>query len=683
MTNNDSGSTENSFSETLHGLDQEDINNLIEAGTKVANNIYGGGSKVGLIYGKVQSGKTNTVIISIAKANDKGFRFFVVLTSDNVSLYSQTLDRVRNGLPTLLVLGNDDFKEFDDILGRARTAMKKKGVVIVSSKNANNLKKLQEFLRDLDVSNARAVVFDDEADYGSLNSRINREERNEQSRIHSLIESLKRMFGETKFIQVTATPQAVFLQRQGGGFRPEFIVQVKPGREYVGGEKLFDMDSGQVVQSVQRQVDESEIEKITKKEDYRQSGLSAIPDGIKSAISTFLVAASLKIASGRKENFAMLCHISSKVSAHKSLQSLVNRYIQFVSENLDEENEPSYREINRDIETAYMDLSSTFAGHVEISTVKSIIKENIYSTNVQIIISGANRRDPSYTAPYNILVGGDRLGRGLTIKNLIVTYYGRLSGAPKVDTMIQHSRMFGYREKDLDVMRVFSTEEIFRIYHDVYLSDKEEWEYYSKVNTDRIDLPVILSLTQDRRVRATRNQVVPMENVLKYFPGEAYIMKDATKENTKQIDDRLAQFKDEDDYPVQVTFELLKDLVRMTKSSNIEQRWNSEAITKALQSMESYSGDSEPADRLVPYLVVRRGRNEMKGYRSILSSNDNRIRVSNGPILFMYRLETVGNGWEEGEGPLWVPVLRMPTGKAYYFSVGYVVPAEENSIQDV
>jgi len=37
----------------------------------------------------------------------------------------------------------------------------------------------------------------------------------------------------------------------------------------------------------------------------------------------------------------------------------------------------------------------------------------------------------------------------------------------------------------------------------------------------------------------------------------------------------------------------------------------------------------------------------------------------------------------EGEGPLWVPVLRMPTGKAYCFSVGYVVPAEENSIQDV
>ena len=662
MMNNDNGGAESGFIETLQDLDPQDRDNLVEAGAKVASNIQREGDLVGLIYGKVQSGKTNSLIMSIAKANDKGFRFFVVLTSDNVSLYSQTLDRVRNGLTTLFVLGNDDLKEFDGILGRARVAMNKKGIVIVSTKNATNLRKVQDFLRELDVSKAMAVVFDDEADYGSLNSRINQEERNEQSRIHSLIENLKKMFRETKFIQVTATPQAVFLQRQGGGFRPEFIVQVNPGHGYVGGEDLFNMDSEDVVRNVQRLVDDSEIEHITEREDYRQSGLTAIPSGIRRAISTFLVAASLKIASGRKENFAMLCHISSKVSAHQSLHSLVNRYIQIVSEDMDDESKPYYQGIKEDIEGAYGDLTATFAGKVDLSVVKSIISVNIYSTNVQIIISGKNKHDPSYTAPYNILVGGDRLSRGLTIKNLIVTYYGRLSGAPKVDTMTQHSRMYGYRQKDLDVMRVFSTDEIFRIYHDVYLSDKEEWEYYSKVRTDRIDLPVILSLQQSNRVRATRNQVIPMENVLKYFPGEAYIMKDAVKENTKQIDDRLVQFKDEITYPTEVSFDLLTDLVGMAKSSNIEQRWNSEAIKKVLMNLESYSRSSEPANRIVPYLVVRRGRNEKKDYRSILSSDDNKIRVSNGPILFMYRLECNGKGWKVGEGPLWVPVLRMPEG---------------------
>ena len=95
--------------------------------------------------------------------------------------------------------------------------------------------------------------------------------------------------------------------------------------------------------------------------------------------------------------------------------------------------------------------------------------------------------------------------------------------------------------------------------------------------------------------------------------------------------------------------------------------------------MESYSEQSDPGNRFVPYLVVRRNRDEKKGYRSILSSDDNKITVPNGPILFMYQLvASEGKGWKAGDGPLWVPVLRMPTGNAYYFTVGYVVPEEEN-----
>ena len=81
MMNNDNGGAESGFIETLQDLDPQDRDNLVEAGAKVASNIQREGDLVGLIYGKVQSGKTNSLIMSIAKANDKGFRFFVVLTS--------------------------------------------------------------------------------------------------------------------------------------------------------------------------------------------------------------------------------------------------------------------------------------------------------------------------------------------------------------------------------------------------------------------------------------------------------------------------------------------------------------------------------------------------------------------------------------------------------------------------
>ncbi|WP_254625763.1 hypothetical protein [Nostoc sp. TCL240-02] len=44
----------------------------------------------GLIYGRVQSGKTNTTIATLALANENNFRCFIILTSDNTWLGKQT-----------------------------------------------------------------------------------------------------------------------------------------------------------------------------------------------------------------------------------------------------------------------------------------------------------------------------------------------------------------------------------------------------------------------------------------------------------------------------------------------------------------------------------------------------------------------------------------------------------------
>jgi len=38
---------------------------------------------IGLIYGRVQSGKTNTTIATLALAHENNFRCFIILTSDN------------------------------------------------------------------------------------------------------------------------------------------------------------------------------------------------------------------------------------------------------------------------------------------------------------------------------------------------------------------------------------------------------------------------------------------------------------------------------------------------------------------------------------------------------------------------------------------------------------------------
>ena len=53
-------------------------------------------STTGLIYGRVQSGKTNTTIATLALAHENNFSCFIILTSDNTWLGKQTANRFNN-----------------------------------------------------------------------------------------------------------------------------------------------------------------------------------------------------------------------------------------------------------------------------------------------------------------------------------------------------------------------------------------------------------------------------------------------------------------------------------------------------------------------------------------------------------------------------------------------------------
>ena len=49
---------------------------------------------------------------------------------------------------------------------------------------------------------------------------------------------------------------------------------------------------------------------------------------------------------------------------------------------------------------------------------------------------------------YGILIGGDMLGRGITIDGLTVSYLTRdtVSGKGNIDTILQRARWLGYRK---------------------------------------------------------------------------------------------------------------------------------------------------------------------------------------------------------------------------------------------
>ncbi len=64
--------------------------------------------------------------------------------------------------------------------------------------------------------------------------------------------------------------------------------------------------------------------------------------------------------------------------------------------------------------------------------------------------------------PLNIFIGGQILDRGITITNLIGFYYGRTPKKMQQDTVLQHSRMYGYRSKqDLAITRFYTTTNLY------------------------------------------------------------------------------------------------------------------------------------------------------------------------------------------------------------------------------
>ena len=60
--------------------------------------------EIGLLFGNVQSGKTGQMFGIICKAADLGFPAFVLLTTDNVVLQQQTLERVKADLEGFCIL---------------------------------------------------------------------------------------------------------------------------------------------------------------------------------------------------------------------------------------------------------------------------------------------------------------------------------------------------------------------------------------------------------------------------------------------------------------------------------------------------------------------------------------------------------------------------------------------------
>ena len=619
-----------------------------EVAKKWAAPLSGGKEETnGLIYGLVQSGKTGVLTTTGAIGADEGYKTIVVLTSDIDTLYDQTLGRIMEAFPGVDIIAKQDFRDQEAFLQRIKVGI----CAIVTSKNSKHLGTLVENFKVGKVKGLSCLIIDDEADQASLNTR-ERKADGSRSAINDLIFKLRQYFDKNTYLQVTATPQALFLQTPNHDFRPKFTVLSHPGADYVGGDDFFGDDSNLV--------DEFDINDIAALATGSQPRPSCnLPVSLIRALDTFMIAATFKRMKDASQNCAFLCHVSTRNADHNHIVDLLRNYKIDLPTMLKDDNVVAKKRL----EAAYNDLAET---HADLKSVKleELLETIVFlSPGINVkLVNGQTDEDVAVRSPYNLFVGGNKLGRGVTIKNLLVSYYGRNPRRPQADTVLQHARMYGYRRKDIGLLRLFLPRELHVVFMAIHKMEHGLRDLIAK-NPDEKFRGVYV----EGALSPTRKSVLAPGAVGIYSGGGNYnpsqVLRDQTVlKSTSKIDAKLQKVSDKryEEFNIEDIAELVT--LCLPDQSKSERVWDASAVAASIKQL------AEVLKQEIGYVYVDRERGLKENRREtqgILDGGESGKVPDDKVTLFMLRMKS-----ESEQNAAWWPQIRFPDGRyAFAFSI--------------
>lgn len=566
--------------------------------------------EIGLLFGNVQSGKTGQMFGIMCKAADLGFPAFVLLTTDNVVLQQQTLDRVKSDLDGFCICGENDARLFTDnsLIQPA---------IIVLKKNVRVLKLWANILNSTGFMKGNPLfIIDDEADAASLNTLVNRDR---QSSINKYLDIIKNGASSSLYLQVTGTPQAIFLQTIASGWHPYFTYYFQPGDAYLGGDFFFP---------------------VSGKPDCI-SYLDTIENSTRSVVVRHL-AVSAQILSSGGEVSNCLFHPSVRVAAHQRFADEVEKELVWCRNNVDSEFKAALQsqyDILTPSRSEKQPFNIIFAKAVELLTEGGI--------KVLVMNGKSDIESTEYSEGCCFIIGGNTLGRGVTFPGLQTIYYTRTSKKPQADTMWQHSRMFGY-DRDPGMMMVFIDENLYKLFADINATNNSIIAQVERGIDD-------VKLYYPNGLNPTRKNVLDNDHVEIISGGTNYYPFYPDNDSIEGISRLLESFSETESY-YQVSLRLIKEILsHIIPSPDFKLR--------AFQSIVDTILAEQPVAQGI--LIVRRGRNVAQGTGALLSPNDWQLGGSfaDKVVLTMYQV-TGTKGW--GGKPLWVPNIKLPDNTMYY-----------------
>jgi len=672
----------------------------------------------GILLGLIQSGKTKTFLAAIALAFDNGFDIAIILTKPTTALAKQTCRRVSKEFAEFIEA--DQAKAYDilELPERLTQFELNQKLLFIVKKQKHNLERLAQALLVIypKLSQKHILIIDDEADNASIGYHVTKAGELELRTIAGQIDDLRQKLPAASFLQVTATPYSLYLQPDDSPLgldiapvRPKFTVLVPVHHEYVGGKFYFEesLEIRNPARYVYHPIAGEELD-ILRQPDGRRFKIedclvSPKVAGLRTALANFLTAGCIRRIQDEQNNerpkrFAFLFHTEAAKAAHAWQESVVLAF----DEQLQREAQTQSALLRDLVQAAYDNLSvSILAARQSLPTFSEVWDRVIAAlTGGEIMITKVNSEAQvaalldeegqlRLRTPLNIFIGGQILDRGITIANLIGFYYGRNPQQFQQDTVLQHSRMYGFRPPaDRAVTRFYTAPHIYAAMRRMHEADSALRERIDRKLEGADGMVTFIELDKNNAIVPCSPSKILASNTTTLRPHRRVVpsgfetdVKTRLRPLTQSLDARLTTLlgalpePGSNPGPTDISLADALDILERIDPAFVnfapgyEDTWN----LKEYQAILRYLSEStaNPANRGRVLIMLRTGRKVSRkpaeGSHADFNEPDTtrtdiapaRQAAVDLPLLLLIRQEgAAAHGWSDA--PFWWPVIVTP-----------------------
>lgn len=519
-------------------------------------------SLVNLVFGNVQSGKTRHLLANICWARDNSFHAAIVFTGSTTPLGDQTVDRLKSSLPpnTAHIISSPtetrlaDGPVLQQLISRVQSRLVDSGSpipVVTLIKSGARLSAVREMIKELNRvvgMDLRIMILDDEADQASPDATANfrgneifemvlSQDLPTRVTIHNRINEIRdEIRGKQIYLAYTATPQALIHGDFEGPLQPEFCSVVPAGSDYTS--------IGTIVRQKNALIRLDNVDASVNSDENLKA--------MEICFAQFLVMSWLhkrhaNVFHGKsldaeyrceEKSIQFLIHPSGLSVDHQeykdAMDSCLNDFKNFMTsstENLEFLNEyfkPAYLKVLSKLPDESRNFLESDQQKLDCWDYIINLTHSVRDLKIKLV-NYKERKNLSPQEPLVpitpsqwqeaeawVLIGGEILGRGLSIPHLAITLFLRNPNNPNFDTAVQQMRFCGYRNSYVNLLQVYAPGDIIQDYFDSVEIDEPfraralRWDL---TNRNLKSNPPILRFIapSTTRFRPTRNSVLSGE----------------------------------------------------------------------------------------------------------------------------------------------------------------------------